>query len=320
MQYVGMMKTRKYKSKYRLGQKPKISADFRLYDIQYDKPKTKDLAVGLVYFNSSKSTRILMNYLYTVAKLNLAGIPNYTLEMYEKKPELSDVFYIKTDIILFQKERLCHLLEKKIAKQFTKLLFLDCDVIFDRKSWYNDISQMLDTYEIVHPFSKTCRLDLTYKKCLEWGDAIGTFPQHKKEIHMNPGYAWAFQRKWFVDKGFYQYAILGGGDIASARPWVKAWHTKHIDSKNYRSQSMNEYISKVGEPKVGFLDGLIYHLFHGSVRNRQWGTRYQILKDFKDPRDATKETKEGILTIKNKTLKSKIREYFARRDDDGIKE
>ena len=148
MQYVGMMKTRKYKSKYRLGQKPKIPADFRLYDIQYDKPKTKDLAVGLVYFNSSKSTRILMNYLYTVAKLNLAGIPNYTLEMYEKKPELSDVFYIKTDIILFQKERLCHLLEKKIPKQFTKLLFLDCDVIFDRKSWYNDISQMLDTYEI----------------------------------------------------------------------------------------------------------------------------------------------------------------------------
>ena len=33
MQYVGMMKTRKYKSKYRLGQKPKIPADFRLYDV-----------------------------------------------------------------------------------------------------------------------------------------------------------------------------------------------------------------------------------------------------------------------------------------------
>jgi hypothetical protein len=83
---------------------------------------------------------------------------------------------------------------------------------------------------------------------------------------------------------------------------------------------MNEYILKVGDPKVGFLDGLIYHLFHGSVRNRQWGTRYQILKDFKDPRDATEETKEGILTIKNKTLKSKIRGYFARRDDDGVEE
>jgi hypothetical protein len=315
-----MVKTRKLKSKYRLGEKPVLATTFRLFDIQYKKPTNKDLAVGLVYFNSSKSTRILMNYFYAREKLNLAGIPNYTLEMYIKKPELHDAFHVKTDVILFQKERLCHVLEKKIPKQFTKLLFMDCDVIFDRKNWYNDLSKMLDTYEIIHPFSKTCRLDLTYKKCLEWGDAIGTFPTHKQEIKMNPGYAWAFQRKWFVEKGLYQYAILGGGDISSARPWVKAMHTKHIDSKNYESKSMQEYISKVGDPKVGFLDGLIYHLFHGSVRNRQWGTRYEILKDYNDPRDATKETKQGILTIKNKTLKSKIQKYFETRDDDGVEE
>ena len=42
-----------------------------------------------------------MNYLYTREKLNIANIPNYTIEMYVTTPEIKDAIHIKTDFILF---------------------------------------------------------------------------------------------------------------------------------------------------------------------------------------------------------------------------
>jgi hypothetical protein len=288
-----------------------------LHDIHYRKPTKKDLAVGLVFFNSSKSVRLLTNYLYVVEKLKCAEIPYYTLEMYTDTPEIKDAFHIKTDMILFQKERLCHLLEKKIPATYTKLMFIDCDVIFDDESWYSKLSKALDTYEVIQPFSKVCRLDITYKKCLEVDSSSASYYPMKRNQMGEPGFVWAFQRNWFREKGFYQYAVLGGGDRVSSFSWLKAHHWKFLHPLE-NAKSRADYSKLVGNVKVSHLNGLIYHLFHGSVDKRQRGTRHAILKDYNDPKDAVRVTKSGAFTLRNKTLKSKVQKYFKGRDDDGI--
>ena len=117
-----------------------LNKSFNLANIAYKEPKKDDMAVCLVYFNGNKSKRILMNYLYVVEKLRVANIPYFTMEMYRDTPEIKDAFHVKTNFILFQKERLCHLLEKRIPEKYSKLAFIDGDIVFENENWYNDLS------------------------------------------------------------------------------------------------------------------------------------------------------------------------------------
>ena len=61
-----------------------LNKSFDLFNIHYEEPVKKDMAIGLVYFNSAKSKRLLMNFLYTIEKFKMANIPTYTIEMYMK--------------------------------------------------------------------------------------------------------------------------------------------------------------------------------------------------------------------------------------------
>lgn len=299
-----------------------------IHDIIYKPPVKKDLAVGLVYFNSSKSKRLLMNYLYIREKLRVSDIPFYTLEMYENQPEISDAFHYKTDFILFQKERLCYLLEKKIPKSFTKLVFLDCDVIFDNLNWYNELSDKLNSFNIVQPFSKGIWLDIEYNKIVRKRISIVYHLKLNKikvdkligGTHSGGGYhagfGWAFQRGWFNKVGIYQYAILGRGDRYNCRSWIR---DNDYPVDNFIKNTLDEYRSSLNtDLSVCFLEGSIYHLWHGDIIKRQYDTRMDIFKSIKDIRDIIKVGDNGLFELKDNSLKPKIRKYFEDRDDDGL--
>jgi hypothetical protein len=101
---------------------------------RYACPQRKDLAVCFVYFNIAHSKRILMNYLYTVNKLKVVNIPYFTLELVYDTPEISDAIRIQSSSAAFHKERLCSVLENHIPATYTKLLFLDADIVFAKGS------------------------------------------------------------------------------------------------------------------------------------------------------------------------------------------
>jgi hypothetical protein len=303
--------------------KSKLSKSFDLFNLKYINPVKKDLAVGLVYFNAAKSKRLLMNYLYAVEKLKIAGIPNFTIEMYEESPELSAAtVYVKTDFTLFQKERLCQLLEKQIPKSFTKVLFMDCDLIFENPNWYNELSEKLDSSNIVQPFSKGVWLDITYKNIVKERTPI-TFFQKLGKIPVegglggyHPGFAWGFQRAWYKKVGFFQYAILGDGDSISSTVWLDY---KDFNYRNFIRPALEIYRKSIVEkPSVCFLEGEIYHLWHGDAAKRQYSKRREIFKSVKDVRDILRVATNGLFELKNDALKSKIRKYFKNRDDDGL--
>jgi len=120
----------------------------RLY---YNKPERNDLAVLLVFFDYIGSARILINYLFMVEKLKLADIPVFTLELviHGKKPKIHDAMHVYGSSYLFQKEHLLRLLEKTIPVNYTKLVCLDADVIFENSNWYDNLSILLDTNHII---------------------------------------------------------------------------------------------------------------------------------------------------------------------------
>ena len=144
-----------------------LPKSFDIYNFQYKKPIHNDLAVCIMYFNANKSKRILMNCLYVIEKLKMANIPVFVMEMYTTFPEIKDAFHLKADILLFQKERMCHLIEERIPKSYTKLMFMDGDIVFDNLNWYNDMSTKLNHFNAVHGFTKFVRLDITYKHIID---------------------------------------------------------------------------------------------------------------------------------------------------------
>jgi hypothetical protein len=115
---------------------------------------SRDTAVCFVLFNPAESKRILMNYLYTVNQLTLRDIPWFTMELaFEDKdfeiPEGPNIFRVRSNSYMFHKERMCRILERKLPKRFTKLVFMDADLIFSTNDWYSQMSSMLNTHDVV---------------------------------------------------------------------------------------------------------------------------------------------------------------------------
>lgn len=297
------------------------SKRFDIADIHYNSPIKRDLAVGFVYFNAVKSKRILMNYLYCAEKMKTANIPFYTLEMYETTPEIHDAIHLKTDFTLFQKERLCHILESCIPKQYTKLLFLDSDLLFENQDWYNELSAKLDSFEIVQPFSKGVWLDITYKHIVKeripfvFYNKFGKITMKGGIGGYHPGFAWAFQRPWFRKVGFFQESVLGDGDTLSTTVWLDY----EFEYKDYIKPAIEAFRKKLThKPSMCFLQGAIFHLWHGDGKKRQYSERRKIFKSIKDIRDILLVAPNGLYEITDSSLKPKILKYFRNRDDDGL--
>jgi hypothetical protein len=290
------------------------------HNIVYNSPVKDDMAIGLVYFNTVGAKRLLMNYLYTVEKLKLAKIPYYTIEMYVDKKDIADAIHVKTDVILFQKERLCRVLEKYIPPKYTKLLFMDTDIVYDNINWYNDISNKLNNFNIVQCYSNIYYSDVTYKKIelvMLSSTAKGNI-KDKSEGFGTPGGSWAFQRKWFNEVGFFEADPTGGSDTYS----VLLWRGNNVDnSAPYLKYALEEYKTKIKEaPSICFVEGIIYHMWHGTMKNRQYRNRKQIFSSVKDIRSVVKIGKDGIYELTDSKFKSGLIKYFKNKDDDGVQE
>ena len=324
-------------------------------DKKYARPDRTDMAICLVYFNSMKSKRLLMNYLYTIEKLKLAQIKYYTLELYFDKPDIFDAFHLRGTSTMFHKEQLCHILEGYVPWWYSKLMFLDADIIFEDPNWYTNVSKLLDENDIIQPFESCVWLDITYTKHELTRQTIVKqkhFAEYTNSYH--PGFAWAFQRKWFKNYGFFRYAITGSGDTLSSAAWFnqrlpqgynfpKALELAYEDYKKKIAvsgptgpsgfssiiasfgplglaglclPSAEEEHIKFNGPRVDFCPGKVFHLHHGSRLNRKYSTRHNILYGITDVRKVLKKSFTGVFSFTDTRLNKLMENYFLERNDD----
>jgi hypothetical protein len=294
-------------------------------DTIYTPPKYDDLAVGLVFFNSIKSKRMVMNYLYTIEKFKLAKIPYYTMELvYDgRSPEIADAFHVRGASYMFHKENLCHLLEKRIPANYTKLLFLDADIVFSDEDWYNKLSEKLNSYEVVQPFTNAIWLNLEYNDIIRQRITC-VFDKDKSKININGahvGFAWAFQRSYFNEVGMFQYAIVGSGDTYSSMLYLnnKSFLNNPGSIQGVSSQ-FNMLFNSSKRPSISYLNGNIFHLWHGSIENRNYAKRADILSGIEDISNILIKNQDGVIEFTDPTLNEKMYDYFFNRDDDGLSE
>jgi hypothetical protein len=290
-----------------------------LANVKYTSPWKRDMAIGLVFFNPARSKRMLMNYFYTIEKLKLARIPYYTLELVfnKQEPEIANAFHVWGMSHMFHKERLCTLLEGMIPWYYSKVLFLDADVIFGNPNWYSDVSSALSDHDVVQPFTTAVWMDLTYKKISQIRESVIYMDKAKTFDHkLHPGFAWAFRRKWFRKVGFFEYGVTGSGDTLSAAAWLGVkFPTTYL--KPALIPAYKEFDAHP-KPRMTCAPGAVYHLYHGTHVKRRYVDRHTMLDGVKDIRKVIRPNWQGVWEFSVRGLSEKLQQYFIEREDDGV--
>lgn len=283
---------------------------------------SKDMAICLVVFNPSKTKRILMNYFYTKTQFELQKLPVFTIELvYEgQTPEIPDAFHVYSKSIMFHKENLYRILETKIPKKYTKLAFLDSDVIFNDPTWYSKTSKLLDDYDIVQPFEIAHWMDLTYTTVELSRKTVLRMHGNFWDFNYHPGFAWCMKRSWYNYAGFFDYAVSGSGDTLSSAAWLKKKFPPGFQSlPKAIKYEYSKFLNK-SSPKITYLkDTQIFHLYHGSRDNRQYAVRHKMLDVNHDILDLIKRNSDGVFEWRHVSKWNPLfLEYFNSRKDDSL--
>ena len=286
--------------------------------------KQKDMAICLVIFNPAQTKRMLMNYFFCRNEFMKQGLPVFTMELvYEgREPEIPDAFHVHASSVMFHKENLYRILEKKIPKKYTKLAFLDCDVIFGDPCWYEDTSDLLDKHDVVQPFETANWMDLTYTEVMLSRKTALLMKSKQWDFTYHPGFAWCMRRDWYKRVGFFDYAISGSGDTLSVAAWMrKTFPNKFQSLPDPLVYAYTKDFFLREKPSMTYLKGMtVYHLYHGSRTNRQYAERHKMLDVSLPITELIHPNKEGVYEwIDEKDQwNARFQAYFDGRNDDDL--
>ena len=139
------------------------------------------------------------------------------------------------------------------------------------------------------------------------------------------GFAWAARRELLEQHQFYDACILGGGDrmlLCAAlgqyeggiiRTYMNPQQARHFVAWG---RSFHESV----RGRVGFIDGNVFHLWHGELENRRYVERHRGFSSFNfDPVSDIAIDGKGVWRWNGpKTeMHRYVRSYFESRREDG---
>lgn len=150
----------------------------------------------------------------------------------------------------------------------------------------------------------------------------------------HPGYAWAARRDSLNKLGsanqgpLVDWAVLGSADRHMAWAWVgNVERSFYPGMKPTYDLWLEAYESRadVGiRQNVGYVPGLLRHMWHGKKKSRNYDNRWKILVKYGyDPVTDIRKDVSGILqlvddTPRQRRLRDAMRKYFESRNEDSI--
>lgn len=292
------------------------------------------------YFNPQKYQSLKNNHALFARRLLSQGANLLTVELTfnDEEPQLTDpdlgkVVYLKSNSIMWQKEQIInYALENHMGDEVT-FAWIDCDVLFKDNGWIGRAEAKLQEVDVIQLYKKVFMLK---QGELEYGGARSMFFQSilwQYKIHKNwlsrrickdlpfshPGFAWAAHKSSFPD-GLYPFSVTGSGDTLMVDSLLDSWDI-HSYSRKFTPHmwnSINEWRTKLGPIKTDYISEDIYHLWHGSIKNRAYTTRHNMLVEYDfDPfKDVI--IKDGALEWNSNKIElhDAIKSYFLSRNED----
>lgn len=224
--------------------------------------------------------------------------------------------------------------------------WVDADVFpnMPPKMWFEETYHALQHYQVVQMFKYAQDMDPNYNAIgkthlsfmAAWvtggyklPDDKGYFKMGSYNKHGHPGYAWAANIEALNGLGgLVDKAILGAGDRHMALALVGAVDqsfpaTMAPGYKQYLMQ-WQERATRWIKRDVGYVDGSIYHYWHGKKGDRGYASRWEILiSNQYDPTSDIKRDAQGLYQLETWSdrqimLRDQIRSYFRSRNEDDI--
>ena len=249
--------------------------------------------------------------------------------------------------VLWQKERLLNVALAHLPPECDFVAWLDCDVVFERTDWPDAAVKamerlaMIQPWQTVHdqrrdcagpPFASDASDANVHRQAFTRMWTRGALPDEvffergwSMKLGYSPGHAWVARRELLERHGFYDAFILGAGDklMASAalgrqRDSVEAFSMTQRQYDHYLAWADPWFDSVAG--KVGYLQGHLRHLWHGSLGRRRYPDRYDAFPDFHfDPYQDIALASDGSWrwSSSKPELHRHVAGYFTARREDG---
>jgi hypothetical protein len=252
--------------------------------------------------------------------------------------------------VMWQKERLINLALDHLPPECTELAWVDCDVIFASDAWVEDTRRALREFPLVQCFTRMRYLpreaDLaaplgeqafyarpSLAARLRQGDDVfapdsASFTTGVRQgVHWGhaAGVAWSMRRDRLMKVRLYDAMIVGGGDGAFVQAALGEPH-RAAQMFRYGAAHAEHYaqwaaqLGGLAKDGIGVVDGDVYHLWHGSLRDRRYHLRHGILRQFGfDPRADIAVAESGCWrwSSEKPALHRAVAEFFAKRREDG---
>lgn len=289
----------------------------------------KDLAVVVATFNPCNFARPVANLLRTIDQFK-GILPVFVVELLYPWSTSSliakrgvSILRVRGASIMFQKENLWAIAEHRVPSQYTKIAFLDGDILLDNvKTWASRVSSILCEVNVIQPLSAIKFEDpegTTQQPLLVACSTVRETLFDPQMAYPSPGYGLALQRGWLRSVGgLIEMAVSGAGDLFTlgglcASTYMRT--TQAYKESPFAHADIERFIRNASGARVGYVPHEALHLYHGKRAERQYTTRHKILagltaKDFK--RNAY-----GVVEYTDSVWNSHMKAYFhARREDD----
>jgi|GEM_PF-397385 len=261
------------------------------------------------HFNPAGYANKKQNYDRFLQGMRRQGLPVLTVEQVsvDAGPELSSddpsypVVHVEDGDVLWQKERLLNVALDHLPNVCDKVVWLDADVLFSNDSWVHQTAERLEHVVVVQPFSRCVRLlpdeDHVDIDALPLGNgdhevlhsiAYGMWAKGPDVLdgylrHGHSGYAWAARRSLLQAHGLYDANILGNADLNIAHAFLAGPDVIHSDrlsaKANAHLQRWARGVFDEVNGSVGFTEGTVFHLWHGSKEDRRYHERLTVLQE-----------------------------------------
>jgi len=299
------------------------------------------------YFNPVRYRRRLSNF--KIFRKHLT-VPLVAVELaysddFELKEQDADILVqLRGGAVLWHKERLLNVALKALPRSCRKAAWLDCDIVFRSQDWAQSASALLERmplvqlFKLVHdmpahwdPACSPTKVDFTRPSAASMvASGIPAASCVARSLDRRagtaaPGFAWAARRELLDRHGFYDACIVGGGDSAMVcgahgcpNELADCHHMNERQRQRYQNWAERLYGSVKAE--TAFVDGDIFHLWHGDMRDRAGRTRHEGLRRFRfDPFNDISIQENGCWrwNTDKPEMHHYVQDYFISRREDG---
>lgn len=212
-------------------------------------------------------------------------------------PPSHDVLTIRSNSLLWQKERLLNIGTAYLPDSCKYIAWIDCDVVFENPEWARQTCELLaGPCTVVQPWETCLRLAR--------GNSIPVAPDRSESFaaittkdpstlncgrydkHGHTGYAWAMRREIFDAVGLYEHAVSGSADHFMAHA-VYGEYGFCIENALKNDKRQIEHLKQWGgkffdfaQGRLGVVPGEIRHLWHGSLDRRDYFRRIWKITEY----------------------------------------